>query len=85
MANEQSKELIPPNPGPSLAVSGEDSEMMRRALKGATTSRSAGMAHQAAEQQMARPKAPQTSKGNLFQQDKSENYGIRDVAPMDRK
>jgi len=83
MANDQSKELIPANPGPSLAISGEDSKMMKRALKGATTSRSAGMAHQTAERQMS--KAPQTSKGNLFQQDKSENYGIRDTAPMDRK
>lgn len=41
--------VIPANPGPSLGVSGEDARDMQRAMKGATTSRAAGMAHQAAE------------------------------------
>lgn len=39
--------------GPSLALSSEDSETMNRAMKGATTSRATGMAHQTAQKQMS--------------------------------
>lgn len=44
------KKMIGPNPGPYIALpSVEDDAAMKRALKGATTSRSAGMAHVALE------------------------------------
>jgi hypothetical protein len=57
MANgTDDRELIPPNPGPSLAISGEDAEDMKRAMRGVTTSRSEGMAHVEAQRQMARAK-----------------------------
>ena len=48
------KKLIPANPGPDYALRQSDAEGMQRALKGVTTSRSAGMAHVTATRQMSK-------------------------------
>lgn len=53
------KEDIPANPGPDFALRESDAEHMRRALRGATSSRAAGRAHVTAEREIAR-----TRRGN---------------------
>jgi hypothetical protein len=44
----------PASPGPDFALRESDAEEMRRALRGATSSRAAGMAHRVAEREMKR-------------------------------
>lgn len=49
---EEEKNLRESQP-PSLGISGEDSRDMSRAMRGVTTSRATGMAHQTAEKAMS--------------------------------
>jgi len=50
------KKLVPASPGPDYALRQSDAEGMKSALKGATTSRSAGMAHATAAKAMSNKK-----------------------------
>jgi len=50
------KKPIPANPGPDYALRQSDAEGMQRAMKGVTTSRSAGMAHQTATKELSKSK-----------------------------
>lgn len=54
MANGRNLPDVPTSPGPDFALRESDAEEMRRALRGATTSRSTGMAHRTAEREMKR-------------------------------
>jgi len=46
--------ILPASPGPDIALRQSDAVGMQRAMKGVTTSRSAGMAHVTATKEMAK-------------------------------